>query len=86
MPAEAPPRMDLPDIPSPCVAVCQLDPVTPHVQGCLRTPREIARWPYADNAEKCDRAGIARTPPGARDHQRRRQPAAPPRRDRGLRP
>ena len=21
-------------------------------KGCLRTPREIARWPYADNTEK----------------------------------
>jgi hypothetical protein len=44
--------MDLPDIPSPCVAVCELDPVTRLCRGCLRTPREIARWAYADNAER----------------------------------
>jgi predicted Fe-S protein YdhL (DUF1289 family) len=44
--------MDLPDIPSPCVAVCEIDPETRLCRGCLRTPREIARWPYADNAEK----------------------------------
>ena len=44
--------MSLPDIPTPCVAVCQIDPVTRQGRGCLRTPREIARWPYADNAEK----------------------------------
>lgn len=44
--------MDLPDIPSPCVAVCEIDPVTRMCRGCLRTPREIARWAYADNAEK----------------------------------
>lgn len=44
--------MDLPDIPSPCIAVCQLDPETRMCKGCLRTPREITRWAYADNAEK----------------------------------
>ena len=44
--------MDLPDIPSPCIAVCELDPVSRLCRGCLRSPREIARWPYADNAEK----------------------------------
>lgn len=44
--------MDLPDIPSPCIAVCELDPVSRLCKGCLRSPREIARWPYADNIEK----------------------------------
>jgi predicted Fe-S protein YdhL (DUF1289 family) len=44
--------MQLPDIPSPCVAVCEIDPVSRLCKGCLRSPREIARWPYADNAEK----------------------------------
>jgi predicted Fe-S protein YdhL (DUF1289 family) len=46
--------LSLPDIPSPCIAVCQLDPVTRQCKGCLRTPREIARWPYADNEEKLE--------------------------------
>jgi predicted Fe-S protein YdhL (DUF1289 family) len=40
------------EIPSPCIAVCRLDPVTKLCQGCLRTPREIARWSYADESEK----------------------------------
>lgn len=43
---------DLPDIPSPCIGVCKLDPTTRMCEGCLRTSREIARWPYADNAER----------------------------------
>ncbi|HET6469671.1 MAG TPA: DUF1289 domain-containing protein [Geminicoccaceae bacterium] len=46
--------MTLPDIPSPCIAICELDEVTRRCKGCLRTPREIARWPYADNAEKLE--------------------------------
>lgn|GEM_PF-664630 len=43
---------DLPDIPSPCIGVCRLDPDTRRCAGCLRTPREIVRWPEADNAER----------------------------------
>jgi predicted Fe-S protein YdhL (DUF1289 family) len=34
------------------MAVCELDEVTRLCKGCLRTPAEIARWPFADNAEK----------------------------------
>jgi predicted Fe-S protein YdhL (DUF1289 family) len=43
---------DLPDIPSPCIGVCRLDPVTRHCAGCLRTSREIAAWPASSNAER----------------------------------
>lgn len=43
---------DLPDIPSPCIGVCRLDPQTRRCAGCLRTPREIVDWPEADNAER----------------------------------
>ena len=43
---------DLPDIPSPCIGVCRLDPLTRRCAGCLRTPREIARWPEAGNEER----------------------------------
>ena len=43
---------DLPDIPSPCTAVCVLDPVTGFCRGCLRTAEEIGRWPVADNDER----------------------------------
>ena len=45
---------DLPDIPSPCVGICRLDPATRLCEGCLRSPMEIARWPEADNAERHD--------------------------------
>ena len=40
----------LPDIPSPCVGVCALDPATGLCRGCLRTGEEIQAWPRADNA------------------------------------
>ena len=43
---------DLPDIPSPCIGVCRLDAETRRCAGCLRTPREIVRWPEADNEER----------------------------------
>ena len=43
---------DLPDIPSPCIGVCRLDPDTRRCAGCLRTPREITAWPAASNAER----------------------------------
>ena len=32
------------DLPSPCVSVCELDPVTRFCRGCLRTTAEIAAW------------------------------------------
>lgn len=75
--------MDLPDIPSPCIAVCELDPVSRLCRGCLRSPREIARWPYADNAEKlaivqelrARRRALGRTSPA--DSRPRRRAADP---------
>ncbi|MCP4329023.1 MAG: DUF1289 domain-containing protein [Alphaproteobacteria bacterium] len=42
----------LPDIPSPCIAVCTLDPVTGYCRGCMRTAHEIGRWPVAENEER----------------------------------
>lgn len=41
-----------PPIPSPCVAICQLDPATGRCIGCLRTVEEIALWPRASNDER----------------------------------
>ena len=35
-------------IPSPCIAVCRLDPDTGFCQGCMRTAAEIGGWPMAD--------------------------------------
>jgi predicted Fe-S protein YdhL (DUF1289 family) len=43
---------ELPEIPSPCVAVCTLDPTTGYCLGCMRTADEIARWPMASNEER----------------------------------
>ena len=31
-------------LPSPCVSVCQIDPVTGNCLGCHRTRSEIAAW------------------------------------------
>ncbi|RZO31040.1 MAG: DUF1289 domain-containing protein [SAR116 cluster bacterium] len=31
-------------LPSPCISVCQLDPVSGHCIGCFRTGTEIAAW------------------------------------------
>src|SRR4051794_41971563 len=46
--------MSLPDTPSPCVGVCRLSEETRLCEGCMRTAREIARWPFADNAERLE--------------------------------
>lgn len=40
------------DLPSPCVGVCRLDRASNLCEGCLRTPHEIARWPFAEPGEK----------------------------------
>ncbi len=31
-------------VPSPCISVCRMDPVTGWCEGCLRTIDEIAGW------------------------------------------
>ncbi|MCK6453322.1 MAG: DUF1289 domain-containing protein [Alphaproteobacteria bacterium] len=36
------------DLVSPCIGVCQLDPVTEHCRGCWRTIDEIAAWRALD--------------------------------------
>jgi predicted Fe-S protein YdhL (DUF1289 family) len=40
------------EIPSPCIGVCRLDPVSGLCAGCMRTPAEIAAWPGASDAER----------------------------------
>lgn len=47
-------RSPLPTIPSPCVSICTLHPVTGACLGCLRTADEIARWPRASNEERLE--------------------------------
>jgi uncharacterized protein len=42
----------VPDVPSPCIQVCRLDPVSGLCVGCLRTMDEIAGWLDLSLAEK----------------------------------
>ncbi len=42
------------EVPSPCVSVCKLDPVTQHCEGCLRTLDEIAAWGRMDDGSRRD--------------------------------
>lgn len=35
-------------LPSPCISICQLDPVSGQCLGCYRTREEIAAWPRMD--------------------------------------
>lgn len=45
---------DLPDIPSPCMAICVLDEATGYCEGCMRTLDEISVWGRASNAERLE--------------------------------
>jgi predicted Fe-S protein YdhL (DUF1289 family) len=40
------------EVPSPCVSVCRMDPVTQLCEGCLRTLDEIAAWGRMEDGEK----------------------------------
>ena len=48
------------DLPSPCVSVCELDPVTRFCRGCLRTTAEIAAWRDLDYDGKLDLLEVLR--------------------------
>jgi predicted Fe-S protein YdhL (DUF1289 family) len=39
-------------VPSPCINVCQMDPVSGLCRGCLRTIDEIVAWGRASEDEK----------------------------------
>jgi uncharacterized protein len=41
-----------PDVPSPCIGVCRMDPVTQLCEGCLRTLDEIAAWSRMEDRAK----------------------------------
>jgi uncharacterized protein len=41
-----------PDVPSPCVSVCRMDPRTQWCEGCYRTLDEIAFWSRMEDEEK----------------------------------
>jgi len=70
------------DIPSPCVAVCQIDRASGHCLGCWRTIEEISGWSGFDGerrrqiiAELHDRRGAA--VPRQRRINRRKTKTAP---------
>ena len=41
-------------VPSPCIDVCRLNPVTHICAGCSRTIFEIDAWPSLSDAEKLE--------------------------------
>ncbi|RYX90524.1 MAG: DUF1289 domain-containing protein [Comamonadaceae bacterium] len=41
-----------PNVPSPCVSVCRINPVSAQCEGCLRTLDEIAAWGRMDDEGK----------------------------------
>ena len=41
-----------PEVPSPCVSVCRLEPDTKLCEGCLRTLEEIAAWSRMGDDDK----------------------------------
>ncbi|MES2632150.1 MAG: DUF1289 domain-containing protein [Pseudomonadota bacterium] len=42
----------LAEVPSPCVSVCRMDPVTQWCEGCFRTLDEIAAWSVLPQDER----------------------------------
>jgi uncharacterized protein len=51
-------QVDAPDVASPCVGICKIEPSTGLCLGCLRTLEEIAGWSKASDGTK--RAVVAR--------------------------
>ena len=41
-------------VPSPCIAVCQIDNATGFCLGCYRNVDEVREWPILTAAEKTD--------------------------------
>jgi predicted Fe-S protein YdhL (DUF1289 family) len=41
-----------PEVPSPCISVCQMDPATQLCSGCYRTLEEIAAWSTLDDPQR----------------------------------
>lgn len=43
-----------PEVPSPCVSVCQMDLSKGFCSGCYRTDEEIGRWSILTDVERLD--------------------------------
>jgi len=39
-------------LPSPCISICQIDPVSGFCSGCYRSRQEIASWRNLDRDEQ----------------------------------
>jgi len=39
-------------LPSPCISICQIDPISGNCLGCYRTREEIARWSRMSHDEQ----------------------------------
>ena len=64
------PLPDAPTLVSPCISVCEIDPVTDLCKGCLRTAAEIGAW------RATDRDGKMRILIAIRDRWRAAEPPA----------
>jgi hypothetical protein len=40
------------NVPSPCISVCRMEPLSGLCEGCLRTLDEVARWSTMSEAGK----------------------------------
>lgn len=45
-------KLDKPELVSPCIGTCRLDPETGWCEGCLRTVAEIRVWRDASETER----------------------------------
>jgi len=71
------------DIPSPCVGICRLDPLTGLCLGCMRSADEIAAWPRASYVQRLQiverlrtrRRAVGRTSAADSRPRRRRRPS-----------
>ena len=41
-----------PNVPSPCVSVCRMNPLNDQCEGCFRTLQEIAAWSRMEDSGK----------------------------------
>jgi predicted Fe-S protein YdhL (DUF1289 family) len=66
----------LPEVASPCIQVCQMDPGTGLCRGCLRSLQEIADWlemtPQEKRAtlDRIERRRSGRRPPSRAEEER----------------
>ncbi|HCV61996.1 MAG: DUF1289 domain-containing protein [Gammaproteobacteria bacterium TMED183] len=66
-------------MPSPCISVCQIDPVTGNCAGCYRTRDEIASWQRLSPEDQLALINVLQERKAERTG-RRRRPTRPTRR------